>query len=74
MAKVVAGLMALVALGASVLADADPWTCLLRGAVAYAAGIVAGGFWEALARRVPTVVKQSASEEAGDVLEDKIAA
>lgn len=74
MAKVVAGLMALVALGASVLSGADPWTCLARGAVAYTAGAVAGAFWEALARRVPGGAKRADREEADDQHVEHIAA
>jgi hypothetical protein len=64
MAKIVAGLMALVALGASVVSGAETWTCLTRGALAYVAGHVAGAFWEALAKRVPQVVNQAEPTEA----------
>ncbi|MBS1709701.1 MAG: hypothetical protein JSS65_13395 [Armatimonadetes bacterium] len=74
MAKVVAGLMAMVALGASVLSGAEPWTCLARGAIAYVVGNVAGAFWEALAKRVPTVVQQAAHDEAEELLDEQLAA
>ena len=74
MAKVIAGLMALVALGASVLSGAEPWTCLARGGIAYIVGNIAGAFWEALAKRVPQVVKQVEHEEAEYDYEQNIAA
>jgi len=36
--KVIGGLLALIALAASTLAQVDPWTTLFRGFVAYAVG------------------------------------
>ena len=45
MPKIVAGLMAIAGLGASLLAGVDPAGCLLRGAVAYGAGILAANLW-----------------------------
>lgn len=46
--RIVAGSTALVALSASLLSGADPWTCLGRGALAYIAGHMAAGVWCAL--------------------------
>ncbi|MBX3112739.1 MAG: hypothetical protein KF857_12115 [Fimbriimonadaceae bacterium] len=62
--------MALVALGASVVSGAETWTCLARGGIAYVVGHVAGAFWEALAKRVPQVVKQAEDKEAEYDYED----
>lgn len=45
MQKIVAGLMALTAMGASILADVDPLTVVLRGGVALAAGLMLAGLW-----------------------------
>ncbi len=43
--RLVASLMALVALGSSLLAGVDPLNCLIRGAVAFIVGRSVAGFW-----------------------------
>jgi hypothetical protein len=48
MAQLVAGFMALAALGASIVIGAEPSTCLLRGVGAYVAGLLAGSLWTAI--------------------------
>ena len=45
MPKLVGGILALVALGSSLLAHADPITCLLRGATAFIVGIISTQIW-----------------------------
>ncbi len=45
MSKIVAGVLSLVAMGASVLAGNDAITCLIRGSVAFFAGIVLTHVW-----------------------------
>ncbi|MFN8220811.1 MAG: hypothetical protein U0S12_11865 [Fimbriimonadales bacterium] len=45
MSKVVAGLAALIALSAGILAKVDPITCLQRGAVAYIIGWFGTQVW-----------------------------
>lgn len=45
MAKVVGGILALVALAASILSGVDPVACLLRAAIAYIVGWFAAQLW-----------------------------
>jgi hypothetical protein len=45
MQTIVAGLMALTAMGASILADVDPVTVVTRGGIAFFAGIVLTTVW-----------------------------
>jgi hypothetical protein len=45
MQTIVAGLMALTAMGASILADVDPLTVVTRGGIAFFAGIVVASVW-----------------------------
>ena len=45
MQTIVAGLMALTAMGASILADVDPLSVVMRGGVAYVAGLLLTGVW-----------------------------
>lgn len=45
MAKVIAGIMALVALAASILSGVEPVACLLRGVIAYIVGWTATQLW-----------------------------
>lgn len=45
MQAIVAGLMALTAMGASILADVDPMTTVTRGGVAFFAGLLFAGIW-----------------------------
>jgi len=45
MPKVIGGILALVALGASILAKVDPLDCLLRGFIAYVVGSIATQLW-----------------------------
>lgn len=42
---IIAGLMALTAMGASIIADVDPVTIVARGGVAFACGFLAAGLW-----------------------------
>jgi hypothetical protein len=45
MPKLVGGLLALLALGASILSRVDPLECLLRAAIAYVIGYIATAAW-----------------------------
>ncbi len=48
MPKLIAGLMALTALAASILAQADAMTCLTRGAIAFIVGYFCGILWHSI--------------------------
>lgn len=48
MPKLIAGLMALTALAASILAQADAITCLTRGAIAFVVGYFCGILWHSI--------------------------
>jgi hypothetical protein len=56
MQMIVAGLMALTAMGASILADVDPMTVVARGGIAFVCGLVLTGVWT-------SVVNPQAKEE-----------
>ncbi len=45
MAKVIAGILALVALAASILSGVEPVACLLRAVIAYVVGWFAAQLW-----------------------------
>jgi hypothetical protein len=45
MQTIVAGLMALTAMGASILAEVDPVTTVTRGGIAFVAGLALAGVW-----------------------------
>lgn len=45
MPKVIGGLLALIALSASLLAGVDPWGTLLRGFIAYVVGLFLAQLW-----------------------------
>jgi hypothetical protein len=45
MQTIIAGLMALTAMGASILADVDPVTVVARGGLAFVAGIALASVW-----------------------------
>jgi hypothetical protein len=45
MQTIIAGLMALTAMGASILADVDPVTVVTRGGIAFIAGIALASLW-----------------------------
>lgn len=45
MQTIVAGLMALTAMGASILSSVDPVTVVTRGGIAFVAGLVLSGIW-----------------------------
>ena len=45
MQKIVAGMMALTAMGASILADVDPVTVVERGGIALLVGFLLTGIW-----------------------------
>lgn len=45
MQRIVAGLMAITAMGASILADVDPVGTVVRGGVAFLVGMVLAGIW-----------------------------
>jgi len=47
MSRIVAGILSLVAMGASVLAGNDAMTCLTRGGIAFLAGILLTQVWTA---------------------------
>lgn len=48
MVKLVAGILALIALAASLLSGVDPVECLARGAIAYLVGWIGASVWCAL--------------------------
>jgi hypothetical protein len=45
---IVSGLMALTAMGASIIADVDPMTVVLRGGVAFGCGLLVTGIWSSV--------------------------
>lgn len=66
--KIVAGILAISALGAGLLNEVDPTQCLIRGAAAWMVGYVAGSVWNLLfassSSRTMARTKPSASVEA----------
>jgi hypothetical protein len=61
MQTIVAGLMALVAMGASILADVDPVTVVVRGGIAFGVGLVLAGVWTAVVN--PAAPKEKPAKE-----------
>ena len=45
MQTIVAGMMALTAMGASIISDVDPVTTVVRGSMAFVAGMILAGVW-----------------------------
>ena len=66
MPTVVGGCLSVVSLSASIFAGNDPWTCLLRGSVAFAAGLFCTSVWYAATSRavVGSVEEEAAITEA----------
>lgn len=56
MAQIVAGLLTIVAMGASHFAGNDPMTCLTRGALAFVAGTLVSRVWLAFFDHRSTVL------------------
>lgn len=61
MQTIVAGLMALTAMGASILADVDPLTVVVRGGIAFFTGIVVASVWTSVVN--PSEPKAKAKPE-----------
>lgn len=57
MQTIVAGLMALTAMGASIIADVDPVTVVVRGAIAFFAGLLVTGIWASVVNPQPKAEK-----------------
>lgn len=78
--KIVAGLMAIAALGASLMNGIDPIQCMLRGGIAWIVGMIAGTVWNLFFTRSPQVkptltqVVTAPPPEEGGELESKEAA
>jgi len=63
MSRIVASTLSLVAMGASVLAGNDATTCLIRGTVAFIAGILLTQIWTAFfVHRSPVLTLVTPSE------------
>ena len=62
---IVSGLMALTAMGASIIADVDPMTVVLRGGVAFGCGLLVTGIWSSV------VNPQNATEKPKKKAKDK---
>lgn len=58
--KLVGGMMAIAALGASLLQSVDPTQCLIRGGTAYIVGAFAGSIWNLLF--TPAIQKEDEPE------------
>jgi len=63
MAQIVAGLLTIVAIGASHFAGNDPMTCLTRGAVAFVAGTLVSRVWLAFFDHRSTVLTLAPAAE-----------
>ena len=50
MQTIVAGMMALTAMGASIISDVDPVTTVVRGSIAFVIGMVLAGIWTMVVR------------------------
>ncbi len=75
MQTIVAGLMALTAMGASILADVDPMTVVVRGAIAFFAGLLVTGVWVSVVNPQPKAEKPKKQAKAKPaVVESKSAA
>jgi len=65
MPKVIAGMMALAALGVSLLVGVDPLNCVLRGAIAYVVGLFSANLWYAFIEpRTITWANEKSPQEA----------
>ena len=53
--KIVAGLMSIAALSASVFNGVDPMQCVIRGGIAWVVGMVAGTIWNLFFTRTAQV-------------------
>lgn len=61
MQTIVAGLMAITAMGASILADVDPVTTVVRGLAAFVVGMLLTGVWTSVVN--PTAGKKKEKTE-----------
>ena len=68
MQTIVAGLMALTAMGASIIADVDALTVVTRGGIAFLCGLVLTGIWSAVVNPQPTEKpKKKAKDKSAEV-------
>lgn len=67
MQKIVAGLMALTAMGASILAEVDPLGTVGRGAAAYVVGLLLASIWVMVVS--PQEAKKKKEKETDDATE-----
>jgi cytoskeletal protein RodZ len=67
MPKIVAGLMAMIALGGSILMEVDAITTIIRGMVAFLVGMVATALWGTFFGNQPSSGTQTSnSDETGE--------
>lgn len=66
---IVAGLMALTAMGASIIADVDPVTVVTRGGIAFVCGLVLTGVWSSVVnpQQATEKSKKKAKEKPAEV-------
>lgn len=63
MQTIVAGLMALTAMGASIISDVDPVTTVVRGAIAFVVGMLLAGVWTMVVMPQSPVDEEDVEEE-----------
>jgi hypothetical protein len=66
MPKVIGGILAIVALGASMLAGVDPATTMLRGALAFTLGVIATQVWYICFTVRVSTMRELATPASGD--------
>lgn len=72
MPRIIAGILGLTALAISIFAGHDPVSCIVRGAVAFAAGLFFGSIWESLTKTFWSrgEVQEPQSEERADSVDE----
>ena len=68
--KLVGGMMAIAALGASLLQSVDPAHCLIRGGTAYVIGAFAGSIWNLLFTAAPPKEDEPEEEQPNDAKDE----
>lgn len=69
MQTIVAGLMALTAMGASIVSDVDPVTTVVRGSIAFVVGMLLAGVWTMVV--LPQDLKKDEAEDEADEVESE---
>lgn len=72
MPQIVAGLIALTALAASIFAGLDSVSCLIRGGIAYAVGLLLANIWMGLVYDPRRRILNLKEEEHTDEPEEKV--